>query len=373
MNKQSSSAKTVERNQQGVASILITMITMVVISLIVLGFAVIARREQGQTLDRQLSTQAFYAAESAVEDARQVISTAVKNAQAVPGKTDCTTNTDGSGYSPNYPVGAATVLDSTHSTSFSCLLVDPSPTSLVYNGLGDNSVVVPMSASQIIDKIQVTWSPTSTPSGSPASCPASTANSFSTATKWTCGYGLFRMDLVPTQGALTTAGLSSSALTAFFEPLRSSASGNLSYSGNNGKANVIAADCDTATYTKCTATIVGLASSTSFTMRISSMYQPSNVTVTAYHGGTAIAITGAQAIVDATGNANGVLRRIQVRLPVNEYSGNIPNFGIQSNGAICKRFLVTPGYFSIPGDIQDPDSTNQMCVSKTVGTPGGGG
>ena len=44
--------------QRGMASIIITMITMVIITLIVLGFATLSRREQRQSLDRQLSTQA---------------------------------------------------------------------------------------------------------------------------------------------------------------------------------------------------------------------------------------------------------------------------------------------------------------------------
>ena len=372
-NQRTGNRPTIRTSQSGMASILITMITMIVVSLIVLGFATISRREQGQTLNQQLSTQAFYAAESGVEDARNVISSAIKDGKAVPGKTNCTNNTDDAGYSPNYPVGAGTVLDGGHDVSYTCLLVNPNPTSLVYNGLGDNSVVVPMAASDVIDQIKITWTPTATPSGTPASCPSSLTSSFSPSTKWSCGYGLFRMDLVPTDGPLDHATLQSSQLTAFFEPLNVGSSGNLSYSGNKGKANVVAANCTTGSYQQCTATITGMASSKSFTLRINSMYQPSNVTVVGYHGGTPISVTGAQAIVDVTGRANGVLRRIQVRLPVNEYSGNIPDFGLQSNAAICKRFLVTPGYLSIPNDIKDPDTSNQMCVSQSYGTPGSGG
>ena len=59
-------------------AILVTMNLMIVISLIVLGFAQISRRNQRQSLDRQLSTQAFYAAETAVNDAADLIKTAVQ-------------------------------------------------------------------------------------------------------------------------------------------------------------------------------------------------------------------------------------------------------------------------------------------------------
>lgn len=367
------SSTTKRTDQRGMAAILITMVTMVVVSLIVLGFATISRREQGQSLDRQLSTQAFYAAESGVEDARNVLISAIRAGKTAPSKADCTTNTDGAGYTPNYPTGAATVLDSAHDVSYTCLLVDPNPTSLVYNGVESNSVVAPLASSDTIDKVVVTWSPTSPPSGTPASCPANTNHTFTPATKWTCGYGVMRLDLVPTDGTLTRTGLESSTLAAFFEPTRSAGSGTVSYAGSVGKAALVSAQCGTASYTQCSATITGLPGARSMALRINSLYQPSNVTITGYHGNTPIKLNGAQAVIDATGRANGVLRRIQVRIPVQASTSNIPDYAIESNSALCKRFLVTPGYFSIPSDIQDPDLSNQMCVQKTSGTPQIGG
>jgi Tfp pilus assembly protein PilX len=59
--------------QAGMVSIMVTMILMVVLSLIVIGFAQIARRNSRQSLDRQLSTSAFYAAEAGVNDVRDLI------------------------------------------------------------------------------------------------------------------------------------------------------------------------------------------------------------------------------------------------------------------------------------------------------------
>jgi hypothetical protein len=105
-------------------------------------------------------------------------------------------------------------------------------------------------------------------------------------------------------------------LSSFLMPTRNAASGILSYSGNTARANVTAANCTLGSYSKCTATITGLAGQKSFSLRLNSMYQPSDITVEAYHGGTQLGISGAQAIVDVTGKANDVLRRIQVRVPV---------------------------------------------------------
>ena len=360
-------------NQSGMAAILITMITMVVISLIVLGFAIISRREQTNTLDQQLSTQAFYAAESGVEDAQNVIQAALQAGKSVPGKDDCDTNTaDFTGIPKQYPVGAGTVIDSAHNVSYSCLLVDPTPSSLSYTGVGTDNVVVPLNAPDTIDKIVITWKPSTAPTGSPSACPSSTSNSFSQQAKWACEYALLRMDLVPTAGSLSRGWLASSTLAAFFEPTNQAASGQISYSGNTGDPNIVAGNCNLGSYTQCTATITGLPGVKNIALRLASMYRSSDLTVAAYHGSTALSISGSQATIDVTGKANDVLRRIQVRIPIGVTSKS-PSFAIQSNGALCKRFKVTPGYFSIPGDIVDPDTNNNMCVQQTDGTPQAGG
>jgi len=73
MNTQASNTESLQRNQSGMVSIMVTMILMIVMSLIVVGFAQVSRRNQRVALDRQLSTQAFYAAESGVNDAREFL------------------------------------------------------------------------------------------------------------------------------------------------------------------------------------------------------------------------------------------------------------------------------------------------------------
>src|ERR1700761_8288581 len=66
--------KRIRRDEQGMVSILVTMIMVIVISLIVIGFAEVSRRNQREALDNQLSTQAYYAAESGVNAAVQYFS-----------------------------------------------------------------------------------------------------------------------------------------------------------------------------------------------------------------------------------------------------------------------------------------------------------
>lgn len=408
--------RTSKRNQRGMASIMITMITMMVISLIVLGFANVARRERGQSLDRQLSTQAFYAAESGIEDARKVIEAAVTNGVAVPGKTDCTQSaplTAPNGQPlPTYPEGDRMVLQD--NVSYSCMLVNPNPTSLQYNGVDADSTVIPVKASNgRVSRIEVKWSP----SAKPEACARTDGNNgpgcaagntrcldgnINTAgngdrfmvpfNNWNCLYGLMRMDIVPTEPqagiGLSRNRLLNGTVAGWFVPTQSnSASGSINFenrynanmaSNGNPQPNVIKADCETGPYGTCSAIINNLAPSNEYVLRLSSMYEPSNVTVTAQiTGGAPANLTGAQAVVDVTGKAQDVLRRIVARIPVNASRGQVPGYAIQSNGSLCKRFEVTPGYFNIPGNFPsgagNHDADNAMCTIRSDGTPSNNG
>lgn len=64
-----------KQNQHGIVSIFVAVMFVLITSLITTSFAFLMRREQQQVLDQQLSTQAFYAAESGVNDAVKALET----------------------------------------------------------------------------------------------------------------------------------------------------------------------------------------------------------------------------------------------------------------------------------------------------------
>src|SRR5258708_6208287 len=136
--------------QAGIISIMVTMIMMVVITLIVLGFAEVARNEQRNSLDDTLSVQAYYSAESGINDARTDIMTYVKNATAAPSKQGCAPDIT------TYPSATGTV-DPTHSVSYTCLTVNADPHQLFYS-LDTSSRIIPInSGSGSIGKLQLEW------------------------------------------------------------------------------------------------------------------------------------------------------------------------------------------------------------------------
>jgi len=331
--------KKLGNGESGMVAIMVTLILMMVISLIVMGFAQISRRNQRQALDRQLSTQAFYAAETGINDVAELIKTATESGTAVAAKPDCASNGGG------FYTSLVPVLDAANSVQYTCLIVNPTPTSLVYSSVGSTSTIIPLTAtSGTIASLTITWQSKDATTTPATNCPASKTNVFSPTVSWDCGYGVLRFDLVPTTGSLSVGGLQSSTMTTFAVPLNPTGAGDASSfgfaAGSNALKGIVCSQ------TSCTLTITGLTQS-QYYLRASSLYKNDALIVSASDGtGTAISLQGAQAVIDATGKAQDVLRRVQVRAPLSGSSTNrMGDFAIQSAEALCKRFAVMDGFF----------------------------
>jgi hypothetical protein len=334
--------------QRGMVSIMVTMLLMIVISLIVLGFAQISRRNQRQALDRQLSSQAFYAAETGVNEARNLLKDAIATGTAIPDKPDCTS---GSGPAAAFYASLTPTIDAASDVAYTCLMVDASPEELGYDAVGTPSTIVPLtSTAGNIANLQLTWQTKDDTTTPTVGCPTS-ANNLPTTGAWTtsnCGYGVLRFDLVPTTGSLTMSTLQDRTMTAFLVPVPSSVTTSIPYpstlpTSSTNTNNRVATRC---TNTSCTMTITGL-NSTQYYMRVSSLYKEVSLRIRATDStGSAVGLQGVQAIIDATGKAQDVLRRVQVRVPLTGSSNNqLSDYAIQSTDAICKRYAVMDGYF----------------------------
>jgi hypothetical protein len=337
-------------------SILTTMILMIVISLIVLGFAQLSRRNQREALDRRLSTQAFYAAESGVNDVTNIIKNAVASGSTIPEKNDCSGTGPGGFYA-----GLNPDLDAAANVRYSCLMVDPTPTSLRYGDVGTTSIVAPIISANggNISRIELDWQAKVT--GNPLTgCYTTTNRIFSPTSSWNCGYGLLRFDLVPTSGNVNAAGLQADTMTSFVVPMTSNgdSNGQITFQRTSANAQVVAGvNCTT---TGCRLAIVGL-NQNSYHMRISSQYRDVALQIRALNSSdNAIELQNAQAVIDATGRAQDVLRRIQVHVPLRSDSQNqLSDFAIQTTDSICKRFSIMDNFFD--SDVNGVISTNRLC------------
>ncbi len=329
--KKISRGTSLRAHQLGMASIVVTMILMMVISLIVFATAKLSRREQRQSLDRQLNTQAFYAAESGVNDAVK----AIEDNFAINGTL---IDSDYTSDCAQFMAPAAANLNSElgPNVKYSCLLVDPTPTTLE-GDINESSRAFPIRDKNdgIIESISIAWQDID--GGTNFGCPSNLPPIGS----WNCT-PLLRFDVVPTATANRTA-LNNSLMTGFLVPSVSASAGatTISYSPSNGTAPPIktSVTCNTDNSPKyCKAVISGLGG-TQYYLRLKSIYGGAAITVSAQRGGNDIELKDAQVVIDSTGKAVDVLRRIQVRVPINA-GVNLPDFAIESSNSICKQLEI---------------------------------
>jgi hypothetical protein len=340
------------KNQTGLVSIIVTIIIMLIISLIVIGFAKLTRREQRQSLDRQLSTQAFYAAESGINDAVKVIKT-------TPVTSDYLTSCDGPGsFIDAYGLTASRKLDGASGiVSYTCLFVDASPPNLELDSVDSNgSEILPIQAADggSIDTVVISWQGKESPLAN-AGCGSASPN-LVRVTDWTnCTQGLMRVDLVPTD-VLNRDDLIKRTMTTFLYPKNVGGSPSMlaasaSDYANQGTINDTLCDGSQGKYL-CTMKI-STGGGARYILRLKSIYKTSVVNIEGLRGGSAQELAGAQATIDATGKANDVLRRIQVRVPLSSMASEvIPDFAIHTAETLCKRFQ------SAPPNNYDPDGAD---------------
>lgn len=323
--------------ETGMVSIMVTLILMIVISLLVVGFAQISRRNARQALDQQLSTQAFYAAETGVNDATRLIRNAIQEGNQVPAKDTC--EISGSFYNSLQPV-----LDDDANVEYTCLMVDPAPPTLRFGDVGTTSVVVPLTPeSGNLNTVTFTWQTKDETSTPLDDCPSSATNAFSPHDEWEdCGYGVLRFDLVPTDGTFNAATLQDRTMTSFLVPVEGGESSIAFATGSSNANNRVATDC---TNTECQMTVTGLSAS-QYYARVSSLYKNVSLQINATNASGPVGLVGAQAVVDATGKAQDVLRRIQVHVPLTASSNNqLSDHAIRSADSLCKRFSAMSGRF----------------------------
>ncbi|HVU59891.1 MAG TPA: pilus assembly PilX N-terminal domain-containing protein [Candidatus Saccharimonadales bacterium] len=344
--------------EAGVVSLMVTMVMMIVIALLVLGFAEISRNEQRSSLDDQLSVQAYYAAESGVNDARTAIQNLVQAGTTLQDKTLC-----GNQGAYNF----SGTIDSQHSVSYTCVLIDASPTTLSYEAGYTSSVVPLISANgSNFNTVTLTWYLPTGATGGATGCYTNTSSlgQFPVAAgsgAWGCAYPVLQVDLLNANGGLSRNSWNTNTATMFFVPFNSSSVANTGSLAARG--SVIGARCNA---TSCTATINGL-SGTTYYMRVATLYRTgSRLDITA--GGKSFA--GAQATIDATGKAQDVLRRIKVAVDLTDANADTsPAAALEIEDSACKRFGVTSGSFAVYDDLSAGGDGNPLCTVQSSGTP----
>lgn len=335
--------------QKGFVALFSVMVIMAILGLLTIGFSSITRQAQKRTLDDHLSSQAFYAAESGINMA---IGKLEANPDLGP-KQSC-----GPDSLDNYTI------DSVNNIAVSCMLIDNTVTN-ISNGSVTNKPVIDyfeaVSSTEIIEginKVTVQWD-----SVQGISDPVNNflASSLTTEDAWGRGVGMLKVELIPAD-IYDRAGIINNSYSFYLYPTTHS-SGMINEHvdpGPNGAGEVIPVLCagtifETDQY-RCSIDITpASANGTKFYVKQTSYYNEVSTSLSFVgrnSGSSSIATTlrDSQAIIDVTGRANDVYRRIQVRVPlsrdtvsesqINVQESVVNPYAIYSGDRICKRYSL---------------------------------
>ena len=341
-----------QKNESGLVAIIVASIIMVILSLVTLGFARIMQREQRQALDRSLSTQAFYAAESAINE----VESSIKAGTLTTDKTTCADD--------RIPPTYTGDVDAARNVSYSCLLIDQSPQSLEYSQLSTTdfkTIPIKSESGAQIAIINVAWDdptlPDSDAVGKPATTPVfmdCTAADPALPVSWPTtpkSPGMVQVDLIPVGAVLSRAGLINDTIHLYLYPCKTTNSvSSINYTDHSAAASkgkivpVVCSATPAAGSSRDCSLSINLVSipTAAYYLRVRSIYKSSGLTIRAFDATlNQLPLVGAQVLVDSTGKVADVLRRVQVRLP-SYLSYAVPDYVIHTTDSICKLISVTP-------------------------------
>lgn len=309
-----------KRNQSGLVSITVAIIMMTIITLLIVSYSLIARREQRLALDRRLSSQAYFAAETGVNKAKHMI------------KKGTVTNIE--------DCDPAQSIDLGNNIKTTCVLIDQTPDSISFDSVTANRAkVMKLSTADgsNIRKLEFYWQSKNTPGNF-----AARVGSFPESAE----YSMLKVSLtnIPLTGFTREDINLRNTYSAYLWPkgvtLLSGANSSLSFVSTDQGA-IVEGECIAAKSPKeCKATINipnTVINTNSLYLTLSSIYSDASVTIKGYNDNSSFKFKGAQAVIDSTGKSADVLRRIQARVSLSD-SWEIDNFVVSSIGAICKVY-----------------------------------
>lgn len=334
------------KNEEGFASLVIALILIIILALLTTGFGQLARREQQTALDRQLSNQAYYAAESGVNDAVQY----VQNTRNPSNVTTC------QGL-PSF--SSSSVLNSSGDVRYTCVLVTVQPDTDYWTGVGADQDVSatfqpdtpPASPNDTIN-LHIRWTTADGNTNTPdlANLHPPYPQPFLPSNTWQSKKypAVIQFSITPFDTNNTNrTTLLTNTYTTYFYPTNAGSDPTAPY---NPTAQGLISDAKCSAGT-CQASVNGIpygstnwdgTVNNTFLVHMTNYYDASNITIWGDHvsatGPSQFKFTKSQYMVDATGKARNVLKRIQVRIGSSPPG---PSNAIKA-GDVCKREQTAP-------------------------------
>jgi hypothetical protein len=401
--------------EQGMAAIFVVMTLMTLLALISIGFSRLMNREVRQSLDRQLSTAAYYAAESGVNDARAYL----KDGGA---KIDgCKTPNTSTGRD-NFVNGGDISGDGLF--KYSCVIVDPTPSELQFTIPAGQSKVVKLSGPDLskLSSLYFGWQNAAPGTPQPLDSYGNLPQQGAVGENNT---GLLRVGVYPlvdgcndgttynrylsalggSGGNKTDAAIECASRNYFMYPSAgsgaapdcgyaniSASNGCVRYGNTGDNGGFVPGNCiepakkpntsfsNQATPAYCNTLISDLLpvktpatsnNAASYYLRLTAVYKELKVFIQASDNAApipkALTIANAEAVVDVTGTGNDVLRRIQARVPLQDSTPPL-DYGLQSMESICKLFrnpVSNPGFLDQANPYSGPFNSDNACFAPS--------
>jgi Tfp pilus assembly protein PilX len=348
--------------ESGAAAIFIVVFASLLLMIITLSFVRLMLVDQSQATTNDLSQSAYNSALSGVEDGKRLLllqqscgSTASPTCTAANkaiSDNKCTTISAGLGLSGN--VGSA-ALDQ----SYTCVKITTDTLDYRKTLSVGQSQVIPLRSTAAFDAVVISWySKDDLSSGTTANLPAGVTTPLPTS--WTVNRPpIIRAQFMQTGNSFTLADLDSAmgSNTVFLYPFKgvgfnatSIPIPDVSTSGRRvaPPSSPYGVSCTTAFVApfSCSVKInytppaTGTFSDRGAYLRLSSIYGDAHYSVQLLKGSTPVTFSGVQPIIDVTGRANNMFRRVLARV---ELSGSFtyPEAAIDLKNDLCKDFSVT--------------------------------
>jgi hypothetical protein len=332
-----------KNNQSGIASMVIVILIMTLLTLVVLAMTQNSNREQRQALDRQLSSQAFYAAESGISDAKDFVVNPPPGVVSLDNEKLNCEGIHGAEAGDQFP-GKDSQVGEFENTKYTCVLYDRTPETLRYSSIEvGKSTIVPIQDIGGVDIFSLTFTWTKEDGGTSfGGCPGTGKDLPRQLSVDECEAGLLRIELVD-PGYTNRPELIQNTFLAYVRP-STSGTGTFDYTDAAGsvaeQGAVTNGTCDS---NGCKLTIDSIDKEKLY-LNLSSLYKANQVTISGQKDdGTAVQFRNAQMEVDSTGQAGDILRRVQEMIDLSGLnSGFIPGFVLQTSSDVCKQLEVRP-------------------------------
>ena len=367
--------------KKGAVSIFAVIFSTLLLTVLTVSFMGLMISAQQRAINNDLSQSAYDSALAGVEDAKRVVRACANDnddaCSALEAASDCQVvaraKVNGSVDQPETVIASNSSSGQSFDQAYTCVNIDMDSVDYLFEAQSGRAHIVPLRATRTIKKITIEWftlednnnaparTPTSSPAGSTSLPPVASWNSSAPS--------LIRAQLITPGESFSLSSLdgSSSSRTLFLRPANMS-SGSTSgmptaniqvsqaaqpraTSGDGSYSNSVIPVVCSSNYANngfsCSVTldladdqVISTVASNNALLRIDSLYKGANVRVTLHsQDGSEIKFDDVQPVVDSTGRASTLFRRVEARLRMGT-DFPYPSYVADVQNNLCKNFSV---------------------------------